>query len=159
MQQTVAATAGGDFIRQLGAATLASELDVVRLEAALLITTGVGATQAILGVLMNAEGVEVSASIANWETSLSVESREAMATLLVSAHDRLRFVRFGLTDQFASAVSFATADRLDIELPDSVAAVTAAAGLLWREVRSLANDGVARTYLEMTQRNANSCRV
>jgi hypothetical protein len=93
-------------------------------------------------------GVEVRGLIANWEADLSETSRKSLACFLAAAHARVCFVRFTLLDHEASAVSFAAGDRLDDELPDSVAAVAAACGLVWPEVRALRNDAVAEAYLE-----------
>jgi hypothetical protein len=94
-------------------------------------------------------GVEVHGPLTAWESELSETSQAAVARFLVAAHDRVRFARFNFQNLNAAAVSFASVDRLDVELPDSVIAVVAACGLVWREVRALSNDEVARAYLEM----------
>jgi hypothetical protein len=94
------------------------------------------------------DGVEIRGRLAHWETSLAELPRAAIGRFLACAHARVRFVRFTLQDAQADAVSFAAADRLDVEFPDGVAAVLAAHRLAWREVRALADAAVARVYLE-----------
>jgi len=94
-------------------------------------------------------GVEVRGRLASWETTLSSASQAAIAHLLASAHLYIRFARYALDDREAAAVSFATARRLDVELPDSVAAVVESCRLVWREVRALTEEGVAQAYLEV----------
>ena len=95
-------------------------------------------------------GVEVCGRLATWDTALSPRSRAALTGFLVAAQARVRFTRFTLHDREANVVSFAAAQRLDVDLPDSVGAVAAACRLVWREVRALADDAVAQAYLEAT---------
>jgi hypothetical protein len=98
------------------------------------------------------DGVEIRGLVANWEAAPAEVAQAAISRYLAFAHARVRFVRFSLVDGQAIAVSFAAADRLDVELPDGVAAVVAAHRLVWREVRALANAAVARLYLEGVNR-------
>ena len=93
-------------------------------------------------------GVEVCGLLATWDKALSPRSRAALTRFLVAAQARVRFTRFTLHDREANVVSFAAAQRLDVELPNNVAAVAAACRLAWREVRALADDAVAQAYLE-----------
>ena len=93
-------------------------------------------------------GVEVVGRLGSWGGRLSGPSREAIARFLAISHGQIRFARFALRESEADAVSFAAADRLDVELPDGIAAVTAACRRGWREVRALADESVAGVYLE-----------
>ena len=93
-------------------------------------------------------GVEVTAKVAALDESLEPICAKAIALLLARAHARLRFTRFVADPQRVLAVSFATHDRRDIELPDSVAATVAAAGYARREVQALTDPQVAKTYLD-----------
>lgn len=96
-------------------------------------------------------GVEIKGRLAAWDAELSDASRAAIALFLAASHVRVRFARFVLQEREAMAVSFAAADRLDVELPDSLAAVVAACRDHWREVRALADRSVAEAYLEITR--------
>ena len=93
-------------------------------------------------------GVEVRSQPVVWQAVLAEASESATFRFLAAAHGRIRFARFAVQDRKLSAVSFAAADRLDIELPDSVAAAVAACQLVWREVAALANTTVSQAYLE-----------
>jgi hypothetical protein len=98
-----------------------------------------------------ADGVEVCGLPSSWEFNFAEASESALRRFLAAAHSRIRFARFILQDHEPRAVSFAATDRLDIELPDSVAAVVAACRLVWREVSALADPAVAQAYLKTMQ--------
>ncbi len=93
-------------------------------------------------------GVQVRSLPAAWQTELTAASQSALVQFLAAAQGRIRFARFLWQDCQATAVSFAAADRLDVELPDSVAAVLAACRLVGREVSALANVALAEAYLQ-----------
>lgn len=97
------------------------------------------------------EGVEVCGLPSTWELHFAEASESALRRFLAAAHSRIRFARFSLQDGKPRTVSFAAADRLDIELPDSVAAVLAACHLVWREVAALADPEIAQAYLKTSQ--------
>jgi hypothetical protein len=97
-------------------------------------------------------GVDVRGRLTSWEIAPSELSQTAMRRFLAHAHARLRFVRFTLQGDQASALSFAAADRIDVELPDCVEAVLVGHRMAWREVASLANEAIARSYLERSRR-------
>jgi len=96
-------------------------------------------------------GVEVSAQLGEWAGERSSIVRAALVRYLAACQDQIRFVRFLLQESQATAMSFAAADRLEVELPDSVGAVAQAHHRAWRAVRALTNETVARAYLEITQ--------
>jgi hypothetical protein len=96
-------------------------------------------------------GVEVSGLIVAWDFDLAAASESALLRFLGAAHDHVRLARFTLLDRRVNAVSFAAADRLDVELSDSVAAVVAACRLVWREVSALGDAAVAEAYLKTMQ--------
>lgn len=112
------------------------------------VTTDPSGCRCELTVDATASGVQTQGLLATWETELSDTSLEAIARFLLAAHARVRFARFVLLRQSLSAVSLATVDRLDVELPDSVFAVVAACRLVHREVGALAIPNVARAYLD-----------
>jgi hypothetical protein len=95
-----------------------------------------------------AGGVEVYSPLGDGDTPLGAASEVAAARFLAAAQARVRFARFVLEDGRVRAVSWAAADRLEIELPDSVSAVVAACRLVGRELRALADETVAAAYLE-----------
>ncbi len=92
-------------------------------------------------------GVLVRGGLATWEEDLSEESQLALGKFLTAANSQVRFARFTFESRAASAVSFASADRLETELPDSVAAVVSACYLTRREVAALTHAPVAQAYL------------
>ena len=97
-------------------------------------------------------GVEVRGLLLSaGERELAASSTLALSRFFVAAHSRVRFARFTLQQGEANAVSFAAAIRLEIELPDSVAAVLAACRLVGREVLALAEATVAEAYLELNR--------
>jgi hypothetical protein len=96
------------------------------------------------------KGVEVRSSLPFPGDDKPTEpSQLALSRFIAAAHNRVRFVRFTLPPGEVHAVSFASANRLEIELPDSVAAVIAAVRLVSREVQALADATVAKAYLEL----------
>jgi hypothetical protein len=94
------------------------------------------------------DGVEIRGLPAARQADFAATAESALLRFLVEAQGRIRFARFNWLDRTFSAVSLAAVDRLDVELPDSVAAVVAACRLVWREVSALANVAVAEAYLE-----------
>jgi hypothetical protein len=93
-------------------------------------------------------GFQVRGRVASWEEALSATARQAMAGYLLAVHARVRCVRFSLESRCVSAVSYAMADHLEVELLESVAAVVAACRVTQHEVRALAHPAVAQAYLE-----------
>jgi hypothetical protein len=93
-------------------------------------------------------GVEVCGRPIAWETEIAESLECTLLRFLAIAHSRIRFARFILQGRNVSAVSFADADRLDLELGDSVSAVVAACQLVWREVSALAVPAVSEAWLE-----------
>lgn len=75
------------------------------------------------------------------------ESREAIHAFLVLAHDSVRFARFEALGEEVVAASYATADRLEIELPHSLRATIAAWRGVVSEVQALTSPELARSYL------------
>ncbi len=98
-------------------------------------------------------GVEVRSRLATWEHGLEEMCRNAIAHLLAATHAQVRCARFTLDRRGGncevSVVSFAAADRLEVELPISVAAVVASCHHTRRELQALASEAVARAYLEV----------
>ena len=95
-----------------------------------------------------AGGVEVTALLASWEDKIADTSPEAIARLLAAAHSRIRFVRFQLQPDRVIAASFVAAERLAVDLPESVSAVATAVGRMGKSVRVLLHGGVAEAYVE-----------
>lgn len=95
-------------------------------------------------------GVEVGSRIIEDDLELGESQQLALARFLMAAHARIRFARFKLQNHTVSVVSFATSDRLNVELPSSVAAVLAASRLIGREVRALTTLAFAKAYLRST---------
>lgn len=93
-------------------------------------------------------GIEVRSRIASWDGQSPVIAQEAFARFLVSAHADIRFARFILHKNVVEVISFAAADRLEVELTDSVAAVVAVHKATWREIRALTDAATARLYLQ-----------
>ncbi len=113
------------------------------------VATGAGSRRHELVAQVIDGGVEVCSRLAAWDDGPCEMSRAALAHFLATAHGCVRFVRFGLCGQTLSVMSFAAADRLETELPDSVGAVVTACRLVSAEVRALAHATVARAYLEI----------
>lgn len=93
-------------------------------------------------------GVEVRSQIASWDGESPGIAEEAVARFLATAHADIRFARFILRKNAVEAISFAAADRLEVELADSVAAVVAVHEATWREIRALTDAAIARVYLQ-----------
>lgn len=96
-------------------------------------------------------GVEVSVQLGAWAGELSSPVRAALVRYLAACEGQIRFVRFMLLESQATAIAFAAAKRLEVELPGRVGAVAQAHHRAWRAVRALTNETVARAYLEITQ--------
>lgn len=112
-----------------------------------------------LTVTIVSGGVEVRAQLADWQADLCKTSKQAVARFLALAQGCVRFARFELHERVATVVSFATADRLDVELPDGLASVRAAHALAQGEVRALVHDMVAERYLEATELEGNALKL
>ena len=149
-------TAPGDPLRQVSqdeVASLLEELGYEWLQPDDLnqwkaVATGPRGCRCNLTATIVQGGVDVCGPVLATEASLAEASKSALVQFLAAAHGRIRFARFTLQDRKLHAVSFAAADRLDVELADSVTAVVTACGLVWREVSALTDTAVAEAYLE-----------
>jgi hypothetical protein len=120
------------------------------------VTTGPRAMRCELKAEVRGSGVEISADLAAFEEPPEALPQRALARVLVAASARLRFVRLLLSDRAVRAASFAARDRLEVEVPDSVAAVVSAYGLLWRETRALLSTQVAQAFLAAQESNCDA---
>jgi hypothetical protein len=140
----------GEVDESVESALVAAGLEWSRRDGSWVVPAGAGRRQE-LRLSPVRTGVRVAATLAEWEAPEETGENgaapgEALALFLLRAHGDLRFVRCVLEGERAAVVSLAGRDHLELDLPHSVNAVSAASHLLARELEALLYAEVSREY-------------
>ena len=102
-------------------------------------------------------GVEVWTPLNAGERELSSTSEKALNRFLLAANKRLRLAQIELRSPqeeqppVAVVTSFATAENIETDIPQCIAAVVAASAVVRAEVAALHDESLASLYLEVTE--------